>query len=204
MKTRRRARLLAVLAAASLAAAAEVGCSSAPPSGARWESVETKTMPSPVHVLVVVPPSYDREPARRYPVLYFLHDGYGDGKTLARRGVAAEALARMRDGRLPEFFIVAPDGPGHLVRRLLRRQAPLRPSSSTEDLPRWIGGALPRRCRARASRGITGISMGGYGAVKLALDASGSLRVGLRALGRDHPLRLGRRSSATAGSRATP
>jgi hypothetical protein len=29
-----------------------------------------------------------------------------------RRGVAADALAAMRDGHLPEFLIVAPDGPG--------------------------------------------------------------------------------------------
>lgn len=167
MKTRRRARLLAVLAAVSLAAAAEVRCSSAPPSGARWESVETTTMPSPAHVLVVVPPSYDRDPARRYPALYFLHDGYGDGRTLARRGVAADALERMRDGRLPEFFIVGVDGPGswfadsydgkHRFTEFL-----------TADLPRWME-ARYRVIAREGARGVTGISMGGYGAVRLAL-----------------------------------
>src|SRR6185369_10955875 len=101
MKTRSSAPLAA--AALACLAAAAGGCASAPPAGTRWESVETTTMPSPVHVLVVVPPSYDRHPERRYPVLYFLHDGYGDGRTLARRGVAEDALARMRSGSLPEF-----------------------------------------------------------------------------------------------------
>ena len=124
-------------------------------------------MPGPVHVLVLTPPSYHREPGRRYPVLYFLHDGYGDGHTLTRRGVAADARERMRDGRLPEFLIVAPDGPGswfsdsydgrHRFERFL-----------TLDLPAWVDAHL-RTLPGPSARGITGISMGGYGAVKLAL-----------------------------------
>jgi S-formylglutathione hydrolase FrmB len=160
MKTRRRV-------AAVLLLSLGVGCASAPPPGTRWESVETTTMPSPVHVLVVVPPSYDRDPSRRYPVLYFLHDGYGDGRTLARRGVAEDALARMRSGALPEFLIVAPDGSGSWFADSYdgkRRFAEF----LVGDLPRWTEShyrTLPRE----ASRGITGISMGGYGAIHLAL-----------------------------------
>ena len=57
---------------------------------------------------------------------------------------------------------------GQLVLGLPRRQAPVRevPRLRTCRVDR---GALPRRCRDGASRGITGISMGGYGAVKIAL-----------------------------------
>ncbi len=118
-------------------------------------------------MLVVRPPSYDASPGRRYPVLYFLHDGYGDGRTLERRGVAKEALARMRDGRLPEFLIVGPDGPGSWfsdsydgVRRF--------EEFLTVDLPRFVEERY-RVVPGRRGRGITGISMGGYGAVKIAL-----------------------------------
>ena len=39
-------------------------------------------MPAPADVLVLEPPSYSSSPSRRYPVLYFLHDGYGDARTL--------------------------------------------------------------------------------------------------------------------------
>ena len=77
---------------------AATGCVSAI-RGVRLEKVATRSMPAPVAVLVVTPPSYDSSPGLRYPVLYFLHDAYGDGQTLQRRGVAAEALARMRDCR---------------------------------------------------------------------------------------------------------
>jgi S-formylglutathione hydrolase FrmB len=165
MKTRVRARMVAPLAPAVLAMLA--GCASTPPPGALWESVPTRTMPSPVHVLVVVPPSYDRDPSRRYPVLYFLHDGYGDGRTLARRGVAADALARMRSGALPEFFIVAPDGSGTWFADSYDGKERFA-EFLVEDLPRWTDSRY-RTLSQKASRGITGISMGGYGAVKLAL-----------------------------------
>src|SRR5499427_682126 len=146
------------------------------PSGVRYEKIPTSTLPSPNEVLVVTPPSYDASPERRYPVLYFLHDGYGDGRTLERRGVAAEALRRMREGSLPEFLIVAPDGPGTWF------------SDSHDGKSRFeefLIGDLPRtiedRYRVRpgsGSRGITGISMGGYGAIKTALkhpDVYGSV-----------------------------
>ncbi len=149
-----------------LASLLSAACASAP-AGMRVEKVATRSLPSPNEVLVVTPPSFATEPNRRYPVLYFLHDGYGDDRSLERRGVAAEALERMRDGRLPEFLIVAPDGPGTWfsnshdgVRRF--------EDYLTGDLRRTIETKY-RGLPSKASRGITGISMGGYGSVKTAL-----------------------------------
>lgn len=124
-------------------------------------------VPEPVEVLVVTPPSYDSSPGRRYPVLYFLHDGYGDSRTLWRRDVAAQALERMRDGRLPEFLIVAPEGSGswfsdsHDGTRQYEQFLAL-------HLPLWVESRY-RVLPGQGARGITGISMGGYGAVKTAL-----------------------------------
>ena len=133
----------------------------------RIDRIPTNALPSAPECLVVVPPSYDRSPGRHYPVLYFLHDGYGDGRTLVRRGVAQEALSRMRKGTLPEFFIVAPDGSGSWFSDSYdgkRRFEKL----LTEDLPRSIE-ARYRVIPGRGGRGITGVSMGGFGAVKTAL-----------------------------------
>jgi putative tributyrin esterase len=135
--------------------------------GVLWERVETSAMPSPVRCLVVLPPSYATSPERRYPVLYFLHDGWGNGRTLEQRGVAKEARARMADGRLSEFLIVAPDAPGSWfsdshdgVRRFERFLA--------EDLPKWVE-SRHRGIPTQSARGISGISMGGYGSIKTAL-----------------------------------
>ncbi len=136
--------------------------------GVLYEPVETSAMPSPVRCLVVLPPSYESSPEHRYPVLYFLHDGYGDGRTLERRGVAEDARARMARGTLPEFLIVAPDGPGswfsdsHDGKRRFE-------TFLVEDLPRWVE-TRHRGLPSKASRGITGISMGGFGAMKAALQ----------------------------------
>jgi S-formylglutathione hydrolase FrmB len=132
-----------------------------------YEEVETAAMPSPVRCLVVLPPSYFSAPERRYPVLYFLHDGYGNVRTLERRGVARDARARMADGRLPEVLIVAPEGVGSWFSDS-HDQTRRFETFLAEDLPRWVE-ARHRGIPAKASRGITGISMGGYGSVKTAL-----------------------------------
>jgi S-formylglutathione hydrolase FrmB len=129
--------------------------------------VETRSLPEPVKVLVLLPPSYGSAPLRRYPVLYFLHDGYGDARTLESRGVAAAIRARMEAGDLPEFLLVAPGAPGSWF------------SDSHDGIHRYeefltgdLIAEVENRYRVLAgkdARAITGISMGGYGAVKLAL-----------------------------------
>jgi len=115
----------------------------------------------------VRPPSYDRLPFRRYPVLYFLHDAWSDERALEEYGVARELRRRMADGSLPEFLVVAPGARGswfsdsHDGKELWERFL-------TKDLPAQVEGRY-RALSSRESRGITGISMGGYGAVKIAL-----------------------------------
>lgn len=127
----------------------------------------TEELSRPARVLILLPPSYGSTPDRRYPVLYFLHDGWGDETSLATHGVASELLGRMADGRLPEFLIVAPGARGSWF------------SDSLDGKERWetfLTGDLLRQVESRyraipssAARGVTGISMGGYGAVKLSL-----------------------------------
>ncbi len=155
--------MLVLVAAAARASALD--------ANVRFEKIATATLPKPAEVLVVTPPSYASSPGRRFPVLYFLHDGYGDGRTLERRGIAVEALVRMKDGRLPEFLIVAPDAPGSWFSDSYdgkRRYEEF----LTGDLPRAIEERF-RVIPGRRARGITGISMGGYGAVKTALRHPG-------------------------------
>jgi len=77
----------------------------------------------------------------------------------------------MSDGRLPEFLVVAPGASGSWF------------SDSADGWRRWeefLTGDLIRQIESRyrvlpgaASRGLTGISMGGFGAVKIALKHPG-------------------------------
>lgn len=143
------------------------GCAAARVGGLSYADLPTSNLSSAARCLVLEPPSYARSPARRYPVLIFLHDGYGNARTLERRGVAAELRARMADGRLPEFFVVAPGAAGSWF------------SDSYDGKRRWeefLTGDFLRALETRyrivpgeGGRAITGISMGGFGAVKIAL-----------------------------------
>jgi len=132
-----------------------------------FERVATGSLPEPAKVLVLLPPSYGSEPGRRYPVLYFLHDGYGNVDTLESSGVAAQIRARMAAKSLPEFLLVAPGAPGAWFSdsRDGRRRY-------EEFLTRDLLEEVRKRYRVlggKRNRAITGISMGGYGAFKLAL-----------------------------------
>jgi putative tributyrin esterase len=147
------------------AVVAGLGCRSMPQG--REESFRTSSLPSPASYSVFLPPSYETSPGRRYPVLYFLHDAFGHRNVLFREGVTRKLSAAMSRGEIPEFLVVCPEGDhswfsdSHDGRRLYETMV-------TSDLPRKI----ERRYRVRpgrASRAITGISMGGYGAVKAAL-----------------------------------
>jgi S-formylglutathione hydrolase FrmB len=137
------------------------------PAAVRLERVETANLDAPAGVVVHLPPSYEASGTRRYPVLYFLHDGQGDERTLLRRGIAARLLFEMRSGTLPEFLIVSPrgvdswfvdsyDGRSRYERFL------------TEDLVPFVDGKY-RTTPERRARLAAGISMGGYGAIHLAL-----------------------------------
>jgi putative tributyrin esterase len=147
------------------------GCATARVPGMSYATFSTAALPSPARCLVLEPPSYRTAAARRYPLLVFLHDGYGNVRTLERRGVAADLFARMADGRLPEFLVVAPGAPGSWF------------SDSADGRRRWeefLTGDLIRQVELRyrvlpgaAARGLTGISMGGFGAVKIALKHPG-------------------------------
>lgn len=144
-----------------------MSCATARVPGLALERIETRSLPEPAKVLVLLPPSYGNAPSRRYPVLYFLHDGYGNARTLESQGVAAAIRARMAAGDLPEFLVVAPGAPGSWF------------SDSLDGVHRYeefltgdLISEVEKRYRVLAgkrARGVTGISMGGYGAFKLAL-----------------------------------
>lgn len=124
-------------------------------------------MPGPVPVLVSTPPSYDAVPGRRYPVLYFLHDGQGDEAVLFRQGLIAELETAMKEGRLPELIVVCPRGAGTWWVDAQGGTHRMAAFLSTDLVP-FVDAAYRTRAE-RSSRLVAGISMGGYGALRWAL-----------------------------------
>src|SRR6202012_748843 len=120
-------------------------------------------------VVVVLPPSYGKDKARRYPVLYFLHgfaltgQGFFDFMHLPE---AEDDAAKQ--GR--EFIIVVPDSDTKLGGTMYSN------SVTTGDAEAYIAkdvvGYIDSHYRTlakRESRGLVGHSMGGYGTWKIAM-----------------------------------
>lgn len=126
-------------------------------------------------VIVVLPPSYASSPARRYPVVYALH-GYGitPEKWFAMDKQDQIAARAFRSG-VREMILVFPD-------TYTRHHGSMYSTSATtgdweafitRDLVGYID-AHYRTIANRASRGLMGHSMGGYGTVRLGMKYPGT------------------------------
>jgi S-formylglutathione hydrolase FrmB len=140
----------------TLRAAVRAECLSAP----------SKILGRPVAYCVILPPSYDAEETRRYPILYLLH-GLGDNEQMLIHSGGFNLVQDLWERhQLGDFLIVTPEGGSSFY--INSRDGRLRYEDFflQEFLPQ-----IEQRYRAqsgRASRGVAGISMGGYGALHLA------------------------------------
>lgn len=118
--------------------------------------------------LLYLPPGYDSEPERRYPVLYMLH-GLGGSYTQWRDvGLFDTATRLIEAGSLEPLIIVLPQGDQAYW------------MDHADNGPRWgrfvaheLTAAVDARFRTqpdRAHRAIGGMSMGGHGALQLAIN----------------------------------
>src|SRR5579872_3327757 len=132
-------------------------------------ALESNALKRPVRYCVYIPPGYDASakdrPARRYPVLYFLH-GLGDNEqTLFNSGGWTLVDDLRKQHNIGDFLIVAPDG---------RRSFYINSADgSVRYSDFFLQEFMPRieskyHIRGRADRAISGISMGGYGALRFA------------------------------------
>lgn len=140
-------------------------------------------------VLVYKPPSYTAESSRRYPVLYYLHGLWGAETDWARQGQLPAVMDSLAARGRGEAIVVMPDGDDgwyttwHALPDLAacrRDTVRKEPADSycvpwphyddyiADDLIRVIDARYRTRA-VRESRAIAGLSMGGFGAVTLAL-----------------------------------
>ncbi len=139
-------------------------------------------------VAVYLPPSYGLDPARRYPVVFYLPGLFGaETDWLSKGGLDAVADSLAAAGR-GEAILVTPDGDDgwwtnwaaettfESCADTLHTEDPARYCVQrhryedwvTHDLVAWVDGHYRTRAD-RAHRGIAGLSMGGVGALTLAL-----------------------------------
>ena len=132
-------------------------------------------------VFVFLPPSYLKEPSRRYPVVYALH-GYSIG---AEQWTHEIHVPQTIEGAVAqgakEMIVVLPDS------KTLHNGSMYSSSVTTGDFERFIAhdvvayiDAHYRTMPDRLSRGLVGHSMGGYGATRIGMkhaDVFGSLYI---------------------------
>jgi len=116
--------------------------------------------------LIYLPPSYGAETIRHYPVIYWLHGGFGN----AREGAWTVEYVDggIRAGLMPEAIVVLPQALP--VGWYVNSKDGKRPVEDVviKDLIPHID-ATYRTIARRESRGIEGMSMGGYGALHLGM-----------------------------------
>lgn len=157
---------LGLMAAAGLALISGLAGSATAAGRAECLAVGSRILGEQVKYCVILPPSYDQDPGRRYPVLYFLH-GLGDSEQMFLRAGGMNLIGDLwEQGKIAEFLVVTPAAGTtfYLNSRDGRRR--YEDFFVKEFIP-----AVERRYRVapgRAHRGLAGISMGGYGSLHLA------------------------------------
>ncbi|MDP9268080.1 MAG: esterase family protein [Acidobacteriota bacterium] len=145
-------------------------CAWTPPAfaAARAEcaSVQSAILGRSVKYCALLPASYDTAKQRRYPILYHLH-GLGDNEQSFIQTGGWNVIENMQArGEMTEFITVTPAGGMSFYIDSRDGRVKYEQFFLREFLP-----AMEKKYRVqagRAARGISGISMGGYGALHLA------------------------------------
>lgn len=136
------------------------------------DALNSRILKHPVHYCVYLPASYDtgatKLPAQAYPVLYFLH-GLGDNEqSLFNSGGWTLIDDLRRQHKIGEFLIVAPEGGRTFYINSADGSVRYSDFFLQEFIP--LIETKYRVSKGRNNRAISGISMGGYGALRFAFS----------------------------------
>jgi S-formylglutathione hydrolase FrmB len=139
-------------------------------STVEFKSFDSQTLGMPEHYSIFLPPSFSKNPSRTYPVIYFLHGLNNDETswTVERYGHIQNTIEEMMlSGKIPEFIMMHPRGDSSFYCNAIdgsRRYEDL----VTQELITYMENHYRAR-KERENRAIAGTSMGGYGALKIAM-----------------------------------
>jgi len=129
-------------------------------------SFPSKILSRSVPYCVVLPPSFDSDKTKHFPILYYLH-GLGDNEQFFVHSGAWNLVEDLREkNELKSFLIATPNGGAGFYINAKDGKNRYEDFLLQEFFP-----FIEERYRAapgRANRAISGVSMGGYGALHLA------------------------------------
>jgi S-formylglutathione hydrolase FrmB len=133
---------------------------------AECSAIKSAILARPVRYCAFLPDSFDQDKTRQYPVLYYLH-GLGDNEQSLLNFGGWDVIAELRrQGKVGDFIVLAPSAGHSFYLNSADGKVKYEDFFLKEFMPQ-----MEKKYRAessRATRGITGISMGGYGALRLA------------------------------------
>jgi S-formylglutathione hydrolase FrmB len=116
---------------------------------------------------IYLPPSYAASPAKKYPVLYFLHGLDENEMRWSTRGQTDLMLDQLiASGKIGEFIVAVPFAAASFYTNARGGGEPWEDVIVNEFIPTME--TTYRVDATRRMRGISGVSMGGYGALKIA------------------------------------
>jgi enterochelin esterase-like enzyme len=152
--------------------------------------IDSKVLGQSLTVGVYLPPDYDAS-KERYPVLYFLHGLFGNAHKWEQRETNKTVDELIDQGKMKPAIVVCPDGKDSMYINWLNGKGNWGDFVATE-----LVTTIDKKYRTiadRASRGINGDSMGGYGALNAAFkhpDVFGSVSTHSAAIYPVDPTRL--------------
>lgn len=130
--------------------------------------VESEALKKTVRVGIYLPDGYETETERRFPVVYFLHGMFGNERKWENRGMPDKLDGLIESGKAPRMIVVCPNGENSMYVNWKNGKADWK-EFVRRDLVAAIDGRY-RTVKERGSRGISGDSMGGYGALNIAFQ----------------------------------
>lgn len=129
-------------------------------------SIKSQYVPAPVGYCALLPPSYDAEPTKNFPVLYFLH-GLGQNQSFLVSSGGWQLIEDLWEQKaIGEFVIITPQADRSFYINSTNGKVKYEDFFIRDFVPR-----MEKKFRlngARKGRAIGGVSMGGYGALRFA------------------------------------
>jgi enterochelin esterase-like enzyme len=126
-------------------------------------------------VVVYLPPSYAKDTARRYPVLYFLHGYTATAEAYVKSLAIPDSIDRAVAAGAREMIVVIPDAFTKYSGSMFSN-SPTTGDWETfvaQDLTTFIDNRY-RTIASREGRGLAGHSMGGYGTMRIGMKQPAS------------------------------
>jgi len=140
-----------------------------------YKSFPSKLLGRDLKYGVYLPPSYASSPNKKYPVLYFLHGFDADDRALIKGAyqnlnIRLSMDSLIHEGAIREMIVVMPNA-RNAYNGSFYTNSPVTGNWEqfiVRDLVNYVDRKY-RTVRTRRARGIAGHSMGGYGALRIAM-----------------------------------